>query len=352
MRANGVLGVRVVVAALSCIAVAIPLTTSQPAPQPSVAPSTPAAPVAAPPAPATTQGDLQAVVNGAAAGATINYSGTWTGALSIAQPVTIVGATIHGSVRITASNVTLRSVRIIGPQAGVFVSEQNAIYAESVSNLTLDGVEAGNVGNAGVRLHYVTGFTILAPYVHDAVYAGIIATSSTDGVISGGTVERIGMNGSAAANSDNAYGITLTSFGGEPKSARISVQNVVVSSVPTWHGLDTHGGLGIVFENNAVIGTYRGIVLTGPAGDGNVARGNRIEQSSRPADGRGILVSDNQHYSIDNNVIVGPLPTGIEIDRGSCGTINGNTVTATTPVLDEGSACPALNYRRAVRAWV
>jgi len=172
------------------------------------------------------------------------------------------------------------------------------------------------------------------------VYAGIITTSSTDGLITGGTVERIGMNGSAAANSDNAYGIALTRFGQtEPKAARITVRCMLIVNVPTWHGLDTHGGLGIVFENNTVRGTYRGIMLTGFGGEGNVARGNRIEQSSRPIDGRGILVSDNQVYSISGNVIVGPLATGIHILAGSCGTISSNDITATTPIADLGAQC-------------
>ena len=236
--------------------------------------------------------------------------------------------------------MTLRLMAVLGPQSAVYAGGQNAIYAEGVGGVTLDRVEAGNVGDAAVRLHYVTGFTILTPYIHDAAYAGIITTSSTDGVVAGGTVERIGMNGSAAANSDNAYGITLTQMGAtEPKAARITVSGVLVRNVPTWHGLDTHGGQGIVFENNIVQGTYRGIMLTGYGGNGNVARGNLIEQSSRPVDGRGILVSDNQGYSIAGNVILAPLPTGIHILAGSCGTISDNTITATSAIVDLGSQC-------------
>jgi hypothetical protein len=282
---------------------------------------------------------LQALVNAAPPGGTITFGGTWNGALAIAKPLTLVGGRVNGSVKIMASNVTLRSIAVIGPQSTSYSANQNAIYAVSVGNLTLDRVEAGNVGDAGIRLHYVSGFTILAPFVHDAVYAGIITTSSTDGLITGGRVERIGMNGSAAANSDNAYGIALTRFGDQPKAARITVRGMLVMNVPTWHGLDTHGGLGIIFENNTVIGTYRGIMLTGYGGDGNVARGNRIEQSSRPSDGRGVLVSDNQHYSISGNVIVGPVATGIHVLEGSCGTISGNSITAGTPIADMGTQC-------------
>ncbi|MBA2632972.1 MAG: right-handed parallel beta-helix repeat-containing protein [Chloroflexi bacterium] len=279
-------------------------------------------------------------MDAAAPGGTVSHTGTWSGALTIAKPLTIVGGRVNGSVRITSSDVTLRSIAVIGPQSSVYSAGQNAIYAQGVSRITLDQVEAGNVGDAGVRLHYVTGFTILTPYVHDAAYAGIITTSSTDGVIVGGTVERIGMNGSSAANSGNAYGITLSQFGsGEPKAARITVRNVLVRNVPTWHGLDTHGGQGIIFENNIVQGTYRGIMLTGQGGNDNVARGNRIEVSSRPSDGRGILVSDNQRYRISGNVIVGPLPTGIHILAGSCGSISGDTITAGTAIVNLGSAC-------------
>jgi len=284
--------------------------------------------------------DLQALVNAAGPGATIAYSGSWSGALLIDKPLTIHGGRINGSVRITANNVTLREMTVLGPQSASYVSSQNAIYAEGVSGVVLDRVEAGNVGNAAVRLHFVTGFQILMPNIYDAVYAGIITTSSTDGLIEGGTVSRIGVTGSEA-NSGNAYGITLTRFGQvDPKAARITVRGVTVTDVPTWHGLDTHGGLFIVFENNTIRGTYRGIMLTGYGGQDNIARGNLIEQSSRPEAGRGVLVSDNQRYQIKGNTIIGPLPTGIRVLAGSCGAISGNTITNVgTLIYDLGSQC-------------
>ena len=309
---------------------AAPPSASPPSQNPTPAPSV---------APAPAVGDLQALVNAAPAGGTVNYSGSWSGTLTIAKPLTVIGGRINGSVKITASNVSLRSMAVIGPQSATWSSGQNAIYAEAVSNVTLDGVEAGNVGNAGIRFHYVTGFTIVGAYVHDAVYAGIITTSSTDGLIAGGTVERIGMNGSSAANSNNAYGIALTSFSfdaGTPRAARITVRNMTVRDVPTWHGLDTHGGVDIVFEGNRIERTYRGIMATAVGGQRVTARSNTIIAASYI----GIAVVDTMPYTVIGNAIIASPNIGIFIETSACGTLSGNSITgSTTPLRDEGDRC-------------
>ena len=307
-----------------------------PAPVP-VVPIAPPAPSDSPAAPAPVGGDLQALVNATVPGGTINYTGTWNGALTIGKPLTIVGGRVNGSIRIASSNVTLRMLAVIGPQSSAYVGGQDAIYAEYVSGVTLDQVEAGNVGDAGIRLHAVTGFAILTPNIHDAVYAGIITTSSTDGLIAGGTVQRIGMNGSAAANSNNAYGIALTRYGFEtPKSARITVQNVTVLDVPTWHGLDTHGGVDLVFEGNWVERTYRGIMITGVGAERVTVRGNTVAQASYI----GIAVVDAVPYLLAGNTITSSPNIGIFVDTAACGALDGNAISGSaTPVLDTGARC-------------
>lgn len=286
------------------------------------------------PPPAT--GDLQALINAAPSGGTVNYSGTHTGSVTVNKSLTIVGGQVNGKVTITANDVTLRQMVVLGPQFANYVGGQDAIYAANVSNVTLDRVEAGNAGDSGVRLHYVTGFTILTPNIHDTVYAGIITTSSTDGLIAGGTVQRVGMNGSSAANSDNAYGIALTRYlNTEPQAVRITVRNVTVNDVPTWHGLDTHGGLDILFENNTVARTYRGIMVTASNGQRVTVRGNNISAASY----MGIAVVDTRPYVVTGNTISGPT-YGIFVDTNACGTISGNTITGSgTPILDRGTRC-------------
>ncbi len=69
------------------------------------------------------------------------------------------------------------------------------------------------------------------------------------GTISSNTVQRIGVQ---LANGDNAYGIAVSAYGGEPRSSDVTVTGNTVEDVPTWHGLDTHGGLRIAFTNNTV----------------------------------------------------------------------------------------------------
>jgi parallel beta-helix repeat protein len=281
-------------------------------------------------------GDLQALVDGAASGATIHYGGTWNGRLTVGKPITIVGGTVVGSIRVTSSNVTLRSIVVRGPQAASFASNENAIYADGVSNLWIDGVQAGNVGNAGIRLHYVNNFTISGAYIHDAVYAGIITTSSTDGMISGGTVERVGMNGSSAANGNNAYGIALTQMSqGEPRTARITVRNMVVRDVPTWTGLDTHGGHSIVFEGNRIERTWRGVMITGPGAQGITIRGNAINAAAY----MGIVAHETTGYLITGNTVSNSPQASIIVTDSSCGTLGPNTIINSPPVRDEGGRC-------------
>ena len=72
-------------------------------------------------------------------------------------------------------------------------------------------------------------------------------------------MQRIGVQ---LANGDNAYGIAVSAYGGEPRSSDVTVTGNTVEDVPTWHGLDTHGGLRIAFTNNTVRRASRALFIT------------------------------------------------------------------------------------------
>ena len=46
-----------------------------------------------------------------------------------------------------------------------------------------------------------------------------------------------------------------------PVSHTITVSGNLVSNVPTWEGIDTHGGYAITVTGNTVINTYTGIAM-------------------------------------------------------------------------------------------
>jgi len=188
----------------------------------------------------------------------------------VTKPLTIVGATVRppagtAGLVVKASDVTLDGLRVIGPQGttyreGEFGITVVASASAPARRLTIRNSEVASFGKAGMWLRYVSDLVVENNDVHDIVYAGISVISGTGGRISGNTVSRIGVHG-AEANGNNAYGIALEDQG-LPVTSDFTVSENLVTDVPTWHALDTHGGLRITFRGNAVRGSMRGLFIT------------------------------------------------------------------------------------------
>jgi nitrous oxidase accessory protein NosD len=296
------------------------------------------------PDPADCDGSLQSLINAAPSGSTLDLTGcSFSGGATIDRPLTLVGATIstgRSGLTVNANNVTLRGLRIVGPQATSFDGNQVAIKAEGsasspVRNLVIRDSVLRRFGYGGIHLRFVTDFTIRDNVIQDGVYMGMMVISSVDGLISGNTVERIGVVG-AAANSNNAYGIALTqAIASSPRSTDITVANNTVLDVPTWHGLDTHGGARITWTGNTVRGCRDGIYITGwPTNRAldNVIDGNFVYNSG--SNQYGITSVYSTGGQVTNNLISGWLaghailktsgsdPTATAIDL----TVSGNTI--------------------------
>jgi len=254
--------------AVSCVATPTPTPrpTATPTPAPTPTPT-------ATPAPTTSScgSSLQAKVDAAAAGSVLNLAGCTYGAgATVTKPLTIMGATVSppagtAGLVVSANDVTLDGLRIIGPQGTTYrEGEFGIMVAASASaparRLTVRNSEIASFGKAGMWLRYVSDVVVENNDVHDIVYAGIMIISGTGGRISGNTVSRIGVNG-AEANGNNAYGIALEDQG-LPRTTDFTVSGNLVTDVPTWHALDTHGGLRIRFAGNTVRGSMRGLFIT------------------------------------------------------------------------------------------
>ena len=238
-------------------------------------------------------GSLQDLIDAAPNGATLNVPGcTFTGGATIDKPLTLVGATITTGrskvgLIVNASDVTLRGLRITGPQATVYDRSEKAIDVRGsatspIDNLVIRDSVIRRFGYGGIHAKYLTEFTIRDNTISDGVYAGIMVISGVRGTISGNTVERVGVQG-AAANDNNAYGIALTQqVSTDTRSTDIVVSGNTVDGVPTWHGLDTHGGARITWTGNTVKGCRDGIFITGWSTNralDNVIDANHVEDT-------------------------------------------------------------------------
>ncbi len=124
--------------------------------------------------------------------------------------------------------------------------------------------------NVAINLEFTYGFTIEDCVIADVLYAGVLTFTATDGTIQRNQIRRIGYQTFPPSADTNAYGIALSRGGGDdlvaqPRSERITVDGNTIEDVPTWHGLDTHGGKDITWSNNIVRRCMRPIFLTGGA---------------------------------------------------------------------------------------
>jgi hypothetical protein len=184
-----------------------------------------------PPPPPPTGPTLQSFVD--AAGSVLDLTGlVFTAGAIVNRPLTIRG----GLVNVTTGNaLTIRA-----------------------HDVTLDGVQTSG-GQNGILANLVSGLTLRNCLVTDAVYGGLMLLSVTNSRVENNTIRRIGMG---VANGTNAYGVLVSDYINEPVSADVVVTGNVIEDVPSWHGLDTHGGQRITFCGNTVRRCSRPVFVT------------------------------------------------------------------------------------------
>ena len=104
--------------------------------------------------------------------------------------------------------------------------------------------------------------------------------------------------------SNNAYGIAVSNESGAV-SSDVVVDGNTVETVPTWHGLDTHGGVRISFTNNTVSGAPRALFITSD-GSGRRATditvtGNRFLSPAPAADAKAVTTYAATRVSVTGN---------------------------------------------------
>jgi Right handed beta helix region len=310
---------------------------------------TPSATPTLPPA-TSCAGTLQSQINAAGSGSTLNLTGcTFSGSATISKALTLEGATLNvpsgtAGLTVTANNVTLESLHLVGPNGTTYNDDEYGVYAwgssaAPIQNLTVRDSDIGNFGHAGILAGHTSNLQVSHNTVHDIVYAGIRVDSGAGGLIDGNTVERIGVYG-ASANSENAYGITLTLIASgnlttDPPTSDFVVRGNTVEDVPTWHAIDTHAGQRITFADNTVLRAMRALFITtdslGDRSTNITVTGNQFLSPAPIASNIvAITLYETSGVSVTTNVEVGWGTTSPVYDYGggSTGVVtSGNSVT-------------------------
>ncbi len=262
---------------------------------------------------------------------------TYSAGATIRKAITLVGARVNVPANqrgliVTASNVTLRRLVIRGPQATTYRwNEVGVLTTGAVANLKIRNSKIRSFGNTGIWLGRSSNARITGTTIADTVYAGIMLISAADARVLRNVVRRVGVRG-AAAHGNNAYGISMSNDG-STVSSDVTVSGNTVEDVPTWHALDTHGGIRIAFTNNTVRRSMRGIFITSD-GSGRRSRsitvtGNRL--LSPPANSQQAVTTYNAvDVTVTSNKAVGWGASQFFGDTGGLSTglvVKNNTVT-------------------------
>lgn len=218
------------------------------------------------------QHPLQREIDSADPGAILDLTGcTYLTGAEIDKPLTLIGASVRTpagqtALTVTANDVTIDRVTLVGVQASRFAAGEVGILArgttaEPIERLTIRDSDIATFGGYGAYLRHVTDLQVERNKVRDIVYAGMMVLSGVGGSIHDNIIQRIGLEG-ASANEDNAYGIAVSLAPGEPPSSDLTVARNFVEDVPTWHALDTHGGIRIDFVGNTIRRSMRAIFVT------------------------------------------------------------------------------------------
>jgi len=228
---------------------------------------------------------------------------------------------------VTSSDVHFRGVGIKGVQYTTQVANQTAINivgasaAAPLQRVSVVDCDLNTWGQYGISAAYVTGFKFDDNAIRDINYAGIGMLSCISGTASGNRVSNIPGDFATTGNY-NAYGIfTSRNYGtlvDEPRTSNVVIADNTIRDIPTWVGIDTHGGSMLTITGNNIRNTSQGISIvssrTSVGGSSDIA----------PLD---VAITGN---TIDSTVTDGSRNSGIVVVANSAqkatGAITGNLI--------------------------
>lgn len=264
-------------------------------PSPSLA-ATPA-PTLVPPPLATCGSTLQAVVDAAPAGGSIDLgSCVYTAGATVTKALTVSRGTIRQAgtaIRIAANDVTLDGVRFDGGA--------NTVVVDKVDRAKITGSTFVNMRESSIR---------------------IIGPSADDVTISGNAITQ-------TINTGHGYSpIAGSAAGGTNRNLHVSGNTIDQGpSGVAWFGIEVWDNTGLVIDGNALKGAGPGLSI--PRSDGAVVSGNAFDLSQAFW---GMEIADVDNAKVVGNTGYGTSSSGpqwkafIQLHPGS-GTVNGIQIT-------------------------
>jgi hypothetical protein len=165
--------------------------------------------------------------------------------------------------------------KLVGPSYTPQTSSSIAMYCAGTVSAYALGPELHDVAidlwrYYGVEMSFTSGAKVLNCRITNIGYSGVAGLSCSDMRVDGNYIGQIG----TGAPAENAYGCFIDRREGTlaqyPLSVNCSMSFNIVEDIPTWHGLDTHGGQRFVFEGNIIYNCLRGIDVTSSDNGSNV----------------------------------------------------------------------------------
>jgi len=174
------------------------------------------------------------------------------------------------AIEVTVSNCTFKNGKLTGPQfaTAVFLSRGFFVHGADSSNyitgITFENFNVNTFGNRGFLMEFVEDFQLTALRLSNFEYAAMTLWSCQDGVITDYRADNV-VDTDAGLDS---YGISFSRQAGTlvayPRCSDIVLDDFIISNVPVWEGVDTHGGENLLISNGTIRNTHFGVNL-GPS---------------------------------------------------------------------------------------
>lgn len=190
----------------------------------------------------------------------------------IGHPTLNFTAGTGAGVNITGGNVKLRGRATLDGQLSTdsYLSGHTAIQtsgstaASTFDNIVIDELTITNWGDTGIHATHTTRFAAARNKISRVGRGGVMLLSATGARVNFNKIENVTPGSGGTAPYLNAYGITFTrnatdSLVTDPVSEDCEAIGNDIDGVPTWEGIDTHGGKNIRILHNTVKNCLLGV---------------------------------------------------------------------------------------------
>lgn len=162
------------------------------------------------------------------------------------------------AISIQSSNVTIDGLEVKGAgnasynSAGQLIKTEGSSESTFYSNITIQNCKIHSNTYGALYLWFVINVKIDHNEIYDFPYEGVFLFSCRDGKITNNIITNIHGTGTPGLN---AYGISATAnliTDTAYVSKNIEISGNHIKDVPTWEGIDTHGGQNLTIRNNHV----------------------------------------------------------------------------------------------------